>query len=89
MMNLVKLQTYLPEILGKTIEGVLLCHRPGAQSEMFLVFDDGTHYKFYGIERLDGSKGVDPGGIDVARRYADGRGADIREVTRDRSGPGQ
>ena len=51
------------EIVGRRIAGVIVkeaIERP--QSQVFLLFDDGTYYEFYGYEPILGTGGVDRGG---------------------------
>lgn len=65
------------EVKGKTIEGIIIKngrnHPPKWQ--IFLVFDDSTHFEFYSSENdqhLSGIGGVDKGGADRVRRYMSG-----------------
>jgi hypothetical protein len=55
------------EILGKTINVVIVKRHPDGNpsSQVFLLFDDDTHYELWtnGPE-ISGAGGVDPGGKD-------------------------
>jgi hypothetical protein len=55
------------EILGKTINGVIVKQHPDGNpsSQVFLLFDDDTHYEFWtNGPGISGAGGVDPGGKD-------------------------
>jgi hypothetical protein len=56
-------------ILGKRITGLLVARNPrDPRTQLFLAFDDGTHYELYGD--LCSASGLDRGGLDEADRYA-------------------
>jgi hypothetical protein len=60
------------EILGKTISGVVVKRHPDGypSSQVFLLFDDDTHYELYtSKEKIKGIGGVDPGGKDKVLAY--------------------
>ena len=59
------------EIIGKTIKGVVVSTRNKntPREQVFLVFDDGTYFEFYGKEFTCAS-GLDKGGVGEALRYA-------------------
>lgn len=63
----------LSEMLGKTITGVIAkqsrLNRP-PQSQLFLICSDGTYLEIWGDVNPAG--GVDPGGLEKARRYLAG-----------------
>jgi hypothetical protein len=65
-----KVKTAFKEIVGKTIESVIISedNTKGAQRQIFLVFTDGTYYEIYG--NLNGAGGLDSGGEAAALRYA-------------------
>ena len=70
----------LKVILGKTIQAVVIRsgdHNP--KDQVFLVFDDGTAYEFYGAE-INSASGLDSGGKAAALKYATMFGGDIRTV---------
>lgn len=58
-------------IIGKEIEHVLVKAGPGSpRSQVFLVFTDGTYYELYCCDdEIRGAGGLDPGGLEAARRY--------------------
>jgi hypothetical protein len=60
----------LSEMLGKTVTGVIAkqsrLNRP-PHSQLFLIFSDGTYLEIWGDVHPAG--GVDPGGLEKARRY--------------------
>ena len=65
-----KLKDGLPQLLGKRICGAVV--KQGDRSprmQVFLVFDDGTHYEFYTDTAIHGIGGVDPGGMEHVRNY--------------------
>ena len=66
------------KIVGKRIEGLVVARHPESpQSQVFLVFDDGTSYELYGTD-IQGGGGIDPGGIKAVRSSLKGRpGIDI------------
>jgi hypothetical protein len=63
------------EILGKTIRAVVIKEAEDSpRSQLFLVFEDGTHFEFYcSRDTIHPAGGVDPGGLDAVRRYMSGR----------------
>jgi len=58
------------EIIRKTIKAVVISedNRIGPQNQVFLVFDDGTYFEFYGDIRCAGR--VDAGSEECAINYA-------------------
>lgn len=63
------MKSEIRQILGKTINGVVV--KEGEQhprSQVFLLFSDGTYYEFYG-KFIQGTSGVDRGGIEEVRQY--------------------
>lgn len=61
----------LRQVVGKTISGVLVADvANSSRRQVFLVFDDDTHFELWGHE-IDGTGGVDPGGMDKVRSYAE------------------
>lgn len=68
----------LKGIVGKRIlEVVAVEHRDPPQNQVFLIFDDGTHYELYGAD-IQPSKNIRDGGLDVVRAYVGRRkGAQI------------
>ena len=72
-LRLNKLTAALPSIIGKTISDIVIMTNPSAEVHLFLVFSDGTHYEFYGMDDLNGARWVDPGGVDrIAGRVSSG-----------------
>lgn len=67
-------------IIGKKISGVVVAENPRPpHSQVFLVFDDGTHYEFYG--QVNSASGLDRGGMEEAERYAKKCGGDVVRYT--------
>jgi len=64
-------------IVGKKIGAVVVSERcdRGPNSQVFLVFDDGTAYELYGD--VNGSGGLDRGGTGWAIGYAKKFGGDV------------
>ncbi len=70
----------LKYIIGKTITSVVFAENNSPpQNQVFLVFSDGTSFEFYG-ENFSCASGVDRGGVEEARGYAEKGGARIRAV---------
>jgi hypothetical protein len=70
----------LQVILGKTIQAVVFRsgdHNP--KEQIFLVFDDGTAYEFYGSE-INSASGLDSGGKEAALKYVTMFGGEIKTV---------
>ncbi len=55
-------------LLGQRIVGAILKEGEGPASQMFLIFEDGTHTEFYSDDRIRVSAGW-PGGVERARAY--------------------
>jgi hypothetical protein len=56
-------------VIGKTIAGVLVAQNTRQpNTQVFLVFSDGTYYEFYGC--VNSAAGVDRGGMAEVKRYA-------------------
>lgn len=56
-------------VIGKRIKGLVVAQNPESpQCQVFLIFDDGTHYELFGSD-LRGCKGVDRGGFDEVREH--------------------
>lgn len=55
----------LQQILGKTIEAVLVNQERG---QLYIVFTDNTHFELYGwsTRQVNWARGIDRGGIDKA-----------------------
>jgi hypothetical protein len=63
------------EIVGRRISGVVVkrCWRRSPQSQVFLLFDDGTYYEFYCLDSvISTTAGVLEGGPERVRRYMAG-----------------
>jgi hypothetical protein len=54
----------LAGLVGKTIREVVLKDGTGPLAQLFLVFDDGTHYEFYSDGSISGSGYIEPGGFE-------------------------
>lgn len=66
--------TGMYQALGKTISGFVLKKSPvkpyGVQSQLCIVFSDGTWLEFYTTEgTIVATNGVNPGGMQNARDY--------------------
>ncbi len=61
----------LGEIVGKTIQAVLVKERPGTpQSQFFLLFTDGTYFELYATDgNIYSTSAVRRGTIDDVRAY--------------------
>jgi hypothetical protein len=60
-----KLATLLPQLLGKTLAGIVIktSTKSGPpQFQLFLCFTDNTYYEIYGVASLSGAGGIDRGG---------------------------
>ncbi len=72
----------LQVILGKTIQAVVI--RSGDQNpkeQVYLVFDDGAAYEFYGSE-INSASGLDAGGKEGALKYVTKFCGEIKTVER-------
>jgi hypothetical protein len=69
------------EIIGKKIRGVVVSRneRREPENQVFIVFDDGTYFEFYG-SRFTCNGGVDRGDAEVAINYARHFGAEITQI---------
>ena len=57
-----------PQLIGKRIAHVVLKVGSSPASQLFLVFDDGTYYEFFGGP-IYGASAIDQGSIESVRRY--------------------
>jgi len=68
--------TGTPQILGKTIVGVIKKDNvnplSSPASQLFLLFSDNTYYELYSSEDIIGITWVQDGGIDEVREYMKG-----------------
>lgn len=67
-----KMQPYLEETLGKTIQGIIVkeCESGSPANQVFLVFEDGTFFEFYSISgEIMAAKGIKPGAYGFVREY--------------------
>lgn len=67
-----KLATCLPQLLGKTLTGIVIktSTKSGPpQFQLFLCFTDNTYYEIYGLASLSGAGGVDAGGRKEVLNY--------------------
>lgn len=60
-----KLQSALPDLIGRTIKHVVVCAHEDFRSQVFLYFTDGTYYELYGSS-LCGIRHLDVGGLEVS-----------------------
>ncbi len=65
-MCLNKLQSALPDLIGRTIKHIVVNEHGDAYTQVFLHFTDGTYYEFYGTS-MCGIRHLDIGGLEVAR----------------------
>jgi hypothetical protein len=61
----------LKEVIGKTIRSVVFRsgYEASPEAQLFLVFEDGTYFEFYGQE-IDCGRSLSEGGVDHAIEYA-------------------
>ncbi|MBK5189529.1 MAG: hypothetical protein JJD97_14900 [Gemmatimonadaceae bacterium] len=78
-MSLRKLQCALPDLIGRTIEHIVVKELPDNRTQLFLFFTDGTHYEFYG-GWLDGTRHLDVGGLEISRNGGAGTTCATLEV---------
>ena len=64
-MCLRKLQSALPDLIGRTIKHVVVCAHEG-RTQVFLYFTDGTYYELYG-NSVCGIRHLDVGGLEITR----------------------
>jgi hypothetical protein len=68
------------QVIGKTISSVVVGkskHDP--QVQVFLVFDDGTYFEFWGAH-FRGAGRVDRGGVQEASAYIEKLGGEVTAV---------
>ena len=59
-------------VVGKRIQGVVVAERDSApQTQVFLIFEDGTYYELYG--QISGRNDIDIGPAERVRDYAGSR----------------
>jgi hypothetical protein len=72
------MKTQVRQIVGKTIQSVILLEAPvEPRWQVMLVFDDETHYEFYGPQ-INTTAGLNQGGVEEVLRYAKSRKAEVR-----------
>lgn len=65
------------KILGKAITAVVVGESDkNPHNQVFLVFDDGTKFEFWGAD-LSCASGLDQGGVEEARAYIEGIGGRV------------
>jgi hypothetical protein len=64
------MQSAILDIVGKRIAGVVVKEGRHPRSQVFLVFDDDTHYELYADAEIQGIKSIGTGGIDKVRTYS-------------------
>ena len=65
-MCLRKLQSALPDLIGRTIKHVVVCAHEDQYTQIFLHFTDGTYYELYGAT-VCGIRHLDVGGLEITR----------------------
>ena len=60
-----KLQSALPDLIGRTIKHVVVCEHDDHRTQVFLYFTDGTYYEFYG-NWICSIRHLDVGGREVS-----------------------
>jgi hypothetical protein len=61
------------KVIGKRIQGLIVArHLESPERQVFLIFDDATHYELFGSD-LQGCKGIDPGGFNEIRDHIHSR----------------
>jgi hypothetical protein len=66
-MSLRKMQSALPDLIGRTIKHVVVSEHADHHTQVYLFFTDGTYYEFYG-NWINGIRHLDHGGIEMARK---------------------
>lgn len=59
-----KLQSALPDLIGRTIVRISVRRHVHDRSQLFLFFADGTYYEFYMTGTICGARHLDIDGID-------------------------
>lgn len=80
-----KMQRYVAEMLGKTIQAVVVkqCERGSLTEQVFLVFDDDTYFEFYSSEgAIESAKGVKTGTFAEVREYMGAACPNVIEASR-------
>jgi len=65
-MSLRKMQSALPDLIGRTIKHVVVSEHADHRTQVFLFFTDGTYYEFYGTW-IDGIRHLSHGGLEIVR----------------------
>jgi len=60
-----KLQSALPELIGRTIVRISVRQNEHDYSQLFLFFADGTHYEFYTAGAICGARHLYTGGAEA------------------------
>lgn len=84
------MQPYLEEMLGKTIHAVIVKEREKGtpNSQIFLVFDDGSFFEFYSMsDNILAAKGVKHGTLADVRKYMDATCSNVLEAAIDKESP--
>ncbi len=66
-MTMNKLRSALPDLIGRTIEHLVVNDHGAGDRQIFLFFTDGTYYEFYGTH-LSGIRHLDKGGLEIPRQ---------------------
>lgn len=80
-----KMQPYLEEMQGKTIQAVIVkeCESGSPRNQVFLVFVDGTFFEFYSMtSEIDAAKSVKPGSLKEVREYMRPECSSVLEISR-------
>ena len=68
----------IQQILGKRVRAIVVAKAPVApRQQVFLIFDDDSHFEFYSDGEFTWTAAVDPGRVEKVRRYVSG----FREAT--------
>jgi len=65
-MSLRKMQSALPDLIGRTIKHIVVSEHVDHHMQVFLYFTDGTYYEFYG-NWIDGIRHLSHGGLEISR----------------------
>lgn len=74
-----KIAKFAPQLVGKTIAHIVLKTGSSPESQLFLLFTDGTYYEFFGGP-LNGANSIDRGTLDDVRRYMSPSQKNVVEV---------
>lgn len=64
-----KITKALPTLVHKTIAHLVLKEGDGPRAQLFLIFTDGTYYEFHSQSRIEGTSGLQAGGLPAVLDY--------------------